>query len=151
MKTLFIFRGFPGSGKSSAVEELVKELYDNKRIPLRVCSADFFWHKDSANEFYDFKQEFLEYAHLWCQGEAYNAMFNNVPVVIIDNCNITVEDMLPYIKAAAAFGYAISIKEPETPWRYNPEECAAHTVHKVPLEIIQRMAKKWQPLKLFST
>lgn len=147
MKILFIFRGLPGSGKSSAIKELAKEIYEKNAIPVRICSADFFWDKESV---YEFKQEFLEYAHMWCQGEAYYAMFNNIPVVIIDNCNITVEDMFPYIKAAAAFGYRVSIKEAQTTWRYNPEECAARTTHKVPLETIQKMAKKWQPLKLIS-
>jgi DNA polymerase III delta prime subunit len=145
LKTLYLFRGLPGSGKSTAVQALIDRLYNENKIYCVICSADFFWYNDGK---YDFRAELREYAHQWCQGEAYYSMFRNKPVVIVDNCNMTVEEMFPYFKAAGALGYKVVLMESDTAWRYNVEECAKRTLHKVSLEQIQRMANKWQPLKI---
>lgn len=42
-------------------------------------------------------------------------------------------------------GYEIQVLEPDTPWKFNPEECAKRNTHGVPLQAIERMLARWTP------
>jgi predicted kinase len=91
MKTLYIIRGLPGSGKSSLAELLTEFAY----------SADDFF-----NLYHDgvFKPELLKEAHAWCFEKVKDELrhFDDVAVA---NTFTQLWEMQPYLDLAKEFGY----------------------------------------------
>ena len=108
MKTLYILRGIPGSGKSTYAKRFI-ELYTNLFHATAIkCSADdFFIDKHGV---YKFDATKLYAAHRQCQHKAATAMRQGIDLVIIDNTNTTDKEMRPYIDIAKENGYAVRVK-----------------------------------------
>ena len=65
--------------------------------------------------------------------------------LVVDNTNMQRWEMEPYIQAAEENGYKVIeviIEEPSNP--KHQEECAARNTHGVSLEIIQKMAARFE-------
>jgi hypothetical protein len=60
---------------------------------------------------YSFDQGRLGNAHKKCQEKAYKMMKNQSDIVIIDNTNISLYEMKPYLLCGIAFGYTVRIIE----------------------------------------
>jgi tRNA uridine 5-carbamoylmethylation protein Kti12 len=142
MRRLILMRGLPGSGKSSYAKGLCTQLTEDG-LAVEIVSTDDFWYINGAKA-YNFKVELLGIAHAWAQSRCAEYMQESVDVIIVDNTNITFDEMVPYMRLACSFNYAIQVQEPDTVWRRNPIDCALKTVHNVPVEKIEEMAKKWQ-------
>jgi len=134
-KHFYLLRGLPGSGKST----LAKSLRGKQG---QIFSTDDFW--DLGNGF-DCNR--LTEAHQWNQRRSYAAFDARIPVIIIDNTNLTLKEMrgyLNHINKALDEGYTVSIREAETDWALDANACFNKTTHNVPLKTIELMLGKYK-------
>lgn len=156
MKKVVALVSLPGGGKTTLARKLVREAmpeasdaavdlvlkgFEPCGSPVVVCSADHYFIDGEDGDKYKFRSEDLPLAHHECQRLCLLAMTDEVPLVIVDNCNLTERDRAFYAAAARKHGYELEYRLPGTPWQFDPEECARRTTHGVPLEIIRRMAE----------
>ncbi|GIX82485.1 NEDD4-binding protein 2-like 2 [Caerostris extrusa] len=135
-RTMIILRGLPGSGKSYLAKYLAS--LDDHCIIL--STDDFF----NCNGKYVFNWTRLEAAHNWNQSRAKQAVLDGRGPIIIDNTNIEVWEMMPYVSMAKQFGYRLEILEPGTPWKFEVSTLADKNTHGVRNEKIAKMLAKYQ-------
>lgn len=128
---LIIMRGLPGSGKSYAA----KSHYGI------VCSTDDFFMFEGV---YRFNRQAIPEAHKWNQERVKSLMQSGTSPIIVDNTNIRLWEMKPYILLARENGYSVSFGYPETPWANDPAECFKRNSHGVPEETIVRMHNSFE-------
>lgn len=130
MKKMVIMRGLPGSGKSTLASGL----------GVVYSTDDFFVGGDGV---YRFDPAKLGEAHAWNQVRMREALRGEGPVVV-DNTNIRLWEMAPYVAMAEEAGWAVEVAAPSTPWARDPVECARRNSHGVPLATIERMLAAWE-------
>lgn len=130
-KVCFILIGAAGSGKSTLAEKLARK-YD-----AVICSTDsYFVDKETKEYKFDFK--------LLGRNHSFNlrraaAMMEQSVNVIIDNTNINVRDIFPYVETAADCGFDVVFVSPTNSWSEDASECFKRCTHNVPLDKIQSM------------
>jgi predicted ABC-type ATPase len=134
MKTLFIIRGLPGSGKSSLGEKIA---------PKRSFSADD-WFETSArakNKTYSevFDPSDLAYAHQRCQERVQAAMTRNFSDVAVCNTFSEQWEVEPYIKICRENGWDTFVIECQNTFV---------SVHNVPKESVEAMKSRWMPIHI---
>lgn len=139
-KDIYIMRGLPGSGKSTRAHE-IKTSAPPQNFGL-ILSTDDFFTKDGV---YKWDLSLCGKAHLWNQDRCKEAMENGLMKIIIDNTNLDIREMLPYIQLAEKHGYEIYISEPNTDWKYDVDECYKKCIHHVDKGKIRSMHNRWQP------
>lgn len=133
MKTCYIMRGLPGSGKSTIASHIV----GNRGIihstdTLRIIDGVY---KFDPKETAPLHAENLDNFRCSIDSGRYD-------VVICDNTNMKHWEYYYYQKYAKDAGYQVVIVTvTATPW-----ECAHRNIHNVSLEVIERMAKNWEPI-----
>jgi NEDD4-binding protein 2 len=126
MKTLFLVRGVPGSGKSTLVEALAA--WD--------ISADDY-HTDADGN-YNWKPENVKKAHQWCQREVESAMqSNDIAHISVHNTFTQEWEMKPYFDLAKQYGYRVTTLIVEN-------RHGSTNVHNVPEETIQKMKDRFE-------
>jgi predicted kinase len=143
MKTLWVARGCPGSGKSFVVNKMAWELA-NKGIGFEICSSDKFFVCECCGK-YQFNLEKLGYAHSWCRDKASSAMQKGVENVFIDNTNLTPKECKPYVQMGVMYGYEITFLDPSTPWAFDLDELEKRNQHGVPRHTLEKMLSRWVP------
>lgn len=129
-----IMRGIPGCGKSTWVETNCPGAI--------VCSADLF-HIDKATGQYKYDQSKAGEAHNWClQTFAQAVMWQAGKPIVVDNTNVKLFEIAPYYRLAEALGYDVEIIQ----FFCDPEVGFKRTLHAVPMQTIQLMAKSFEPL-----
>jgi hypothetical protein len=99
LKTMYIIRGLPGSGKTTLAKQLLS-------LPnSKMFEADTFFINEDGK--YLFNKEFLHQAHKGCQKDVLNALSNNVMNIIISNTSTTEKEVQPYLEMAKVFGYKV--------------------------------------------
>jgi predicted kinase len=96
MKTLYIVRGIPGSGKSTFAKELVE--------PGHAIEADMYFMKDGE---YKFDMKKLGAAHMWCKSTVESLMKESVEKVAVSNTSTRMSEMKDYFKLAEEYGYRV--------------------------------------------
>jgi predicted kinase len=137
-RKLILMRGLPGSGKSTLAKELAGQFG-------QVFSTDDFFCLNEDDE-YRFDGSKLGPAHDWNQRRSLAALHERLPIIVIDNTNTTVRELLsylPHIKLARELHYTVSIREPETDWRFKPNDLFARGSHNVPQAHIEKMLKRY--------
>ncbi|GBN83399.1 NEDD4-binding protein 2-like 1 [Araneus ventricosus] len=132
-RLLIVLRGLPGSGKSTLAKKL--------KSSGVVCSTDDYFYKNGK---YLFDVSLLKSAHLWNQERTRDLVSKNVTPVIIDNTNTKAWEMLPYVKMGKDFDYEVIILEPDTPWKFQPQELAIRNKHNVCKEKIEKMLAQYE-------
>lgn len=124
MTTLYIFRGLPGSGKSTAAAKLAAEL------KCEHFEADQFFMVDGE---YRFNAKLLHAAHNVCYMDTQNELYAGNDV-IVSNTFTTLKEMIDYIESAMTFGANVIITE-----------CVGDygSIHNVPQDAIERMKRRW--------
>lgn len=149
--TLYIMRGLPGSGKSTATAKLVKQAKD-MGLSVVVCSTDDYHLELVDNVWkYVFKADKLGQFHKYNLRDATCHMEHGVDVVIIDNTNTTWKEIAPYAKAAKDCGYTVLVLEADTPWAFDVSECTKRNTHEVPKDAISRMLERYTPNSLINS
>jgi len=127
MKYLFIFRGLPSSGKTTAAELLINKEH--------ICSADDYFYNDKGE--YIFDREQLHQAHRQCQNKADNLMIAGVQKVAICNTNTTKKEMKTYYELAQKHNYrVVQLIVEKTHNNKNN--------HNVPDETVEAMRKRFE-------
>lgn len=143
-KILYIMRGIPGSGKSTAAKKLAPK--------EQIFSTDDYWGPE-----YKFDMNRLGAAHTWNLDRATKAMADGVSPIVIDNTNITWKAVRPYAEHAFQNGYTVVFKESEMPqWQEitsrldardirdeDAEFLTKNSIHNVPQESVRRMMLGW--------
>lgn len=99
MKTLYIVRGVPGSGKSTFAKSLGGTHFE----------ADMFFMKDGE---YKFNMSKIKEAHKWCQDSVNTAMIMNNTAglnetIVVSNTFTQEWEMMPYFEMAELHEYRV--------------------------------------------
>lgn len=134
---VIILRGISGSGKTTYHKQHYPNAY--------VCSADNYFLDGDGN--YNFDAKLLGEAHKGCMTTFLTIMKNKkyVPkdtVVVIDNTNIELHDLTPYLRVAESYNCEVEIIRIEC----DPECAFKRNMHKVPNATIQRMYRNLKPI-----
>lgn len=70
-------------------------------------------------------------------------MEREIPVIIIDNTNLTFKEIEPYVEHAVKFGYEIDFIKSDTSWACDESELFNRNLHRVPEETIKRQLDKF--------
>lgn len=132
-KICIIMHSHPGAGKSFLAKSLAE------KYGCEICSTDSYFVNHLTGK-YEFNFDKLGYNHKRNLERAEYLMENNVSV-IIDNTNLHMKDIRPYVEIAKYAGYQIIFAVPNNEWSNNPEECHKRCVHDVPLDKIRAMCK----------
>lgn len=133
MKTVYIIRGLPGSGKTF----LAKQVNSN---PNHICSADDYM---MVNGVYSFDPNRLGYVHRECQKKFAQLLNNQIENVVVANTNTTIKELDIYVMLAYAANYKVILQEPATAWKFDVEECFNRNTHNVPLDTLKRMLDRY--------
>ena len=123
MKTLYIVRGLPGSGKSSLAKNITELVYS---------ADDFFTNKKGE---YNFNAKLLGKAHEWCWGKVRDAMFIGANAVAVANTFTQAWEAEKYYQIAEEYGYSVFVIECQNDFG---------NVHDVPQESIDAMKERWE-------
>lgn len=126
-KNLVIFRGLPGSGKTTRAEKLQKE------TGWFHIESNFFFEVDGK---YLWQADMVRSSHQWCGWQMQRELFIGNSVIVA-NCFNEMWEMKFYFEQAERFGAKITVVECEGSYG-NP--------HEVPEETLAKMAKKRRPL-----
>ena len=160
MKTLYVMRGLPWSGKSYRAKQLAED-------EGLIFSTDDYWYEvnkpDKPDE-YSFNPRMLGAAHKWNQLRAHRAIDMGETPIVIDNTNTVASEPKPYVEYAHWQDYKICIEEPTSEiWleirgllydkKSNKKELKTLAAklaegskenHSVPHFAIERMMWRWQ-------
>lgn len=125
-------RGIPGSGKST-----IAQMISNATNGV-ICSTDDFWYNEDGDYIYDVAK--AGYAHLLNQRKVAAYMAEGQESIIVDNTNIKVSDMQPYLNLSVMFLYTVQV----IPVYAELEVCklrnaARNENRRIPEEVIDRM------------
>ncbi len=141
MKTLYIIRGLPGSGKSTLGEKLADTYYNYHPkyggvFPYSFSADDWFTDHDGN---YNFVPEELPQAHEDCRSRVLGAMLDGVENVAVCNTFSQSWEAEPYLKLCNMHGYTTVVIECQNQFG---------NIHGCPQEKINEMAERWESLSL---
>lgn len=125
MKTLYIIRGLPGSGKTTLARQLAGS---------HVCEADEFFTRDNGK--YEFNAKLLSPAHQYCVNKCKYLMSGDAELIAVSNTSSRRWEFAKYIELAQLNGYRV-VEITMTGDTYA-------NVHEVPPETIEAMKARWE-------
>ncbi|CAD6201428.1 GSCOCG00000228001-RA-CDS [Cotesia congregata] len=141
-KIIVLMRGLPGSGKSTEARNLISTTLA-KDPSIYVFSTDDFFQLHNRGV-YTYDPTKLSEAHSRNHSRVSNAMISGRTPIIIDNTNLQIWEMRPYVIMAADNGYIIEVLETNTSWADNVNELARKNTHGVPKEKIRIMLDRYE-------
>jgi len=151
-KKVFIIRGIPGAGKSTYVSNLAKSQgYEQ----LCVVSADDYFMvnvrktnprtgKPYHVREYVYNPSKIAFAHSECMRGFMNLLMTGAEAIAVDNTNIHRWEYQNYEMAAHLAKYEVEVVEVMPSSVQELMVCAARNVHRVPPEIVGKMAMEFE-------
>lgn len=124
-KVLFLFRGIPGSGKSTACKLLVGEPIEADQYHIN-SNGDYVWLPGNVAA-----------AHKWCQNQVELRMKDGNPRIGVANTFTTQRELEPYLELAKQYGYSVVSMVVEN--RHGGEN-----IHDVPHDTLEAMRRRFQ-------
>lgn len=112
-KEVYILCGPPGSGKTTFANTKVK---DFELGTVMICSADDYFVDDNGKYNYDSSK--LAEAHEQCFRNFIDGVIKGYDCIIVDNTNLSVEEMIPYYSVAKS-GYVHNNYGNHNDWKYD--------------------------------
>lgn len=141
-KTLKLYRGLPGSGKSTIALSHASN--------YEVVENDHFWENDHG--VYQYDPEMTHIAGWWCWAEAFRRL-RNVDEVSVANVFARKDVLMGYVNEALKHEIKVAITEVVV----DPERAFARGVRGIPKEAFDRMVQSYETfteeekLKLYET
>lgn len=135
---LILVKGIPGSGKSTLAHKM-------KGDGVVLSTDDFFM----VEGVYHWTAERVGAGHRWNQNRCRKAVQENVSTIVIDNTNLVAKEIKPYLDIIKKTDYGVLVAEPYNEHCRNAEVLFERNKHGVPMETIQRMLAKEEPLRDF--
>jgi hypothetical protein len=139
IKTLFIFRGLPGNGKTTAAEMMAWQM-EHVHGPVRdykVRSADDYFYENGPNPgVYEFDPAKIGNAHGQCKFKVEADMKKNFTKVFVANTFTTEKELKPYLKMAEEYNYRVVSLIVEN--RHGNK-----SIHNVPEETMDKMENRF--------
>ncbi len=165
MKILYIAYGVSGSGKSTLCRKIATNhavqgnsaaiLSTDAIITSPLYSSQLVSQEDDYkkyividDEIYTWSPDGTRPSHLVNQIKCRCCMERNIPVIIIDNINLTFREIEPYIELAIKNGYEIEFIKSNAEWTTDEEELFQRNLHRVPKETIKRQLDKFLRIDL---
>lgn len=127
MKTLYLLRGLPGSGKSTFGQLIGNVLH---------TESDKYFIDPVTGE-YKFDASLLKRAHEWCQTQVERWMRDTGHAIAVSNTFTQEWEMEPYYKLAEKYGYTVFSIVVEN--RHGGKD-----LHNVPSETLDKMEKRFE-------
>lgn len=128
-KKLIVFRGIPGSGKSTMAKTLQKS-YICAGYTTALYEADMYFMTESGE--YKFDGKLLGKAHEWCRNQVSESL-DRCQVVIVANTNLTEKEMKLWEEIAKEKSSDMDVFHLLTNFG---------TIHGVPQETIDKMKER---------
>lgn len=137
---MIILRGASGSGKSHLARAIVNQTVagDHRN---HIFSTDNFFCRHGR---YEFDASQLPQAHEFNHKEVARRAVDGWSPILVDNTNIKLWEMFPYVTEAVKNGYVLHLLEPNTPWNRDASELVDKNQHNVPMEKIEKSLKNFQ-------
>lgn len=129
---LILMRGLPGSGKTTLAQKICGHGV--------VLSADDFFYQGGK---YCFDKTRLSEAHEWNKTRTKQSIQEGRSPIIIDNTNVEVWEMMPYVALALRSKYHVCVLEADTPWKFDPRQLTLRNTHGVPRRTIDSMLERY--------
>lgn len=129
MKTLYLIRGIPGSGKTT----FARKLLEQGKVQRHFEADMFFIEKDGV---YRYRKELIVQAHTWCQKQTLEALSQRHSVVV-SNTFITINELMPYYNIATITGADVKVIRATGNFENQ---------HNVPADIVSRMKQQYQAI-----
>lgn len=142
VKTLYMYCGVPGSGKTWLANERHREIIDQSAGDVGPFSADDHFVDFETGE-YEFRPEEIAIAHSRCQVATIEAL-ENQGIAIVANTFVHAWERDVYIAAAHAMGANVEIVEIACDTVHHIRLCHERNTHGVPLALIARMAAEFE-------
>ena len=126
---LVVFRGLPGSGKSTTAKKMRNSLIELGET-VGYYEADMYWMGEDG--LYHFDPKRLDDAHMWCRNKVREAL-HDCSVVIVANTNLTKKEMDLWQQIAISENAKMEVFHLKTQYG---------NVHGVPEETIEKMKRK---------
>uniref|UniRef100_A0A224Z533 Nedd4 binding protein 2 n=1 Tax=Rhipicephalus zambeziensis TaxID=60191 RepID=A0A224Z533_9ACAR len=130
---LVLMRGLPGSGKTTLAQKIC-----GRGV---VLSADHFFCQGGK---YNFDKSRLSEAHEWNKRRAKKFIQEGRSPIIIDNTNVEIWEMMPYVALALRAKYHVCVLEPDTPWKFDARQLTQKNMHGVPRRTIDSMLERYE-------
>lgn len=129
MRKLVVFRGIPGSGKSTMAKKMRDSLIE-LGYTVGYYEADMYWMTDTGEYLFDPNR--LSDAHAWCRSKVREAL-HNCDVVIVANTNLTKKEMDLWQQIALSEHVKLEVFHLKTEYG---------NIHNVPEETIEKMKNR---------
>lgn len=143
-RVMICMRGAPGSGKSHLARTIVDRTVNGASYNEHIFSTDDYFY-DQQTKQYNYDRSQLRQAHDVNKWRVAQRAADGWSPIIVDNTNMKLWEMFPYVKEGIRHGYAIRILEPRTAWAKSVDELVLRNKHKVNRETIQRMLSIYEP------
>lgn len=141
-RIMIILRGCPGSGKSYLGRTIIDRTMNGDYGNHIFSTDDFFY--DQKTKQYVFNRDLLPKAHEFNQNRVRLRAESGWSPIIVDNTNVKLWEMFPYVQFGVQNGYIIKIIEPNTPWAKSAGKLFQNNKHNVPRETIERMLRDYE-------